>query len=345
MKLQNAILSGAVKYSRLPVEKMEERITNLKPKTIPPGFTKSSLENYFINQKIYQAVITVFNLTVIDDDGGFGTALDELTAGQFDLIAKQLYFGCFLISWLGCIEEVGRTNLTAGRKNGLQVFSSGMTKFGFPEFDGNDVTEFGNKFITSLNKVPSNTLNNPLFPLYLHDLYSKGLFYVEKLSTIEYRTPTGRIMKIEDPVPFVLEVNNPQAHRPALLQSHPQAYLASFYQLKGNLEKARTTFKAIIEALTNKFEESQPFILQLGYNFEVNIINKNKARVCIKVATTPKNCADPFWENFGLSNADFFDFHQDKESKKQLTDEIEDSDADGGRDDAKSETEKTPKQS
>ena len=122
-------------------------------------------------------------------------------------------------------------------------------------------------------------------------------------------------LKIEDPVPYVLEVNNPHAHRPALLQSHPQSYLASFYQLKGHLEKARTTFKAIIEALTNRFEESQPFILQLGYNFEVNIINKNKARVCIKVATTRKNCADPFWETFGLSNADFFDYHQEKEPK------------------------------
>ena len=322
MKLQNAILSGAIKYCKKPVEKMEDRNTNLKPKFTSPGFTKSTLESFYLNHKMYQAVVSIFHLNIFDSDGGFKTAIDELTAGQVDLVAKQIYFNCFLLSWLGCIEDVGKTNNTVSKRSILPSFTQSMSTYGFPEFDGDDVTSFGAKFISALKKVPNKTITNPYFPLFLHDLYSKGLFYVER-QPLEFRNPSGKVVKLDDPTPFMLEITAPDAHRPNYLHSHPQAYLASFYHLNGQLEKSRVTFKAIIEALTDKLEESQPFILQLGYSFEVNITNQNKARVEIKVATTPKNCCDPFWEHFGFSNADFFDFQKDKDCRINLTDEIE----------------------
>ena len=322
MKLQNTILSGAIKYCKKPVDKMEDRNTNFKPKFTSPGFTKSTLESFFLNHKMYQAVVSVFNFNIFDSDGGFKTAIDELTAGQVDLVAKQIYFNCYLLSWLGCIEDVGRTNNTLSKKSVLPSFAQSMSVYGFPELDGDEVAAFGEKFISALKKVPNKTVTNPYFPLYLHDLYFKGLFYVER-QPLEFRNPSGKIIKIEDPTPFMLEVTAPDAHKPNYLNSHPQAYLASFYHLNGKLEASRITFKAIIEALTNKLEESQPFILQSGYSFEVNITNQNKARVVVKVATTPKNCCDPFWDHFGFSNAEFFDFHKDKDCKIKLTDEIE----------------------
>ena len=331
MKLQNAILSGAIKYCKKPVDKMEDRNTNLKPRFTSPGFTKSTLESFFLNHKMYQAVVSLFQINIFDSDGGFKTAIDELTAGQVDLVAKQIYFNCFLLSWLGCIEDVGKTNNTVAKRSILPSFAQSMSTYGFPEFDGDNVTEFGNKFVSALKKVPNKTITNPYFPLYLHDLYAKGLFYVER-QPLEFRDPSGRVQKIEDPTPFMLEVTAPDAHRPNYLLSHPQAYLASFYHLNGRLERARVTFKAIIEALTNRLEESQPFILQLGYSFEVNITNQNKVRVVIKVATTPKNCCDPFWEHFGFSNAEFFDFHKDRDCKIKLTEQIENVESDTDND-------------
>lgn len=339
MKLQNAILSGAVKYCKKPVEKMEDRNTNMKPKFTSPGFTKSTLESFFLNHKMYQAVVSTFHLNIFDSDGGFRTAIDELTAGQVDLVAKQIYFNCFLLSWLGCIEDVGKANNTVAKKSVLPSFMQSMNAYGFPELDGDDVETFGMKFISALKKVPNKTITNPYFPLFLHDLYAKGLFYVER-QPLEFTNPAGKVIKIEDPTPFMLEVTAPDAHRPNYLISHPQAYLASFYHLNGKLEKSRVTFKAIIEALTNKLEESQPFILQLGYSFEVTITNQHKARVVIKVATTPKNCCDPFWEHFGFSNAEFFDFHKDQDCKIKLTENIEHVDSEPDEDNPDTESKK-----
>ena len=327
MKLQNIILSGATKYCKRPVDKMEDRNTNFKPKFTTPGFTKSTLESFFLNHKMYQAVVSLFQINIFDADGGFKTAIDELTAGRVDLVAKQIYFNCFLLSWLGCIEDVGKINNTQQKKNVLASFVQSMGSYGFPEFDGEDVTLFGTNFINALKKVPSKTITNPYFPLFLHDLYAKGLFYVER-QPLQFKDPTGKIIHIEDPTPFMLDITAADAHRPNYLFDHPHAYLTSFYQLSGRLESARVTFKAIIEALTNRLEESQPFILQLGYSFEVHITNQNKARVTIKVATTPKNCCDPFWEHFGYSNAEFFDYYQDKDCKIKHTEEIENVDSD-----------------
>ena len=160
MKLQHSILSGAVKYCKRPVEKMEDRSTNLRPKYTSPGFTKSTLENFFLQQKMYQAVISVFNINIFDSDGGFRTAIDELTAGQVDFVAKQIYFNCFLLSWLGCTEEMGKQNNTLNKKSVLASFSQSMEEYHFPEYDGGDVTTFGTQFITALKKVDSRIISN-----------------------------------------------------------------------------------------------------------------------------------------------------------------------------------------
>ena len=332
MKLQNAILSGAVKYCKKPVEKMEDRSTNIRTKTTPPGFTKSTLENCYLNNRQYQAVITKFNLTIIDSQGRFDTALDELSAGQFDFICKQYYFGAFLISWLGLTEEMGKVNRSSTTKNNLNSFTTEMnSKFNFPEYDGEDVTVFGDKFIAVLKKVPQNVIVNPYFPIYLHDKYDKGLFHVEKHSMM-VRDSKGKIIYIEDPTPYSMEINGVDAYRSNLIYTHPQCYLASFYHLDGCLDNARATFKAIMQTLVDRFEETQPYILQMGYVFDAKIINKHKVRLEIKIATTPKNCCDPFWDNFGYSNADMFDVYQNRSPEKPLTEEIEDSDIDGKSD-------------
>ena len=105
MKLQNVLLSGATKFEKKSVKGLEERNTNLRPLTTPPGFASAKLENFLLNHKTYQAVINLFEVQILDSEGNFGTSLNELSAGQADLVAKQLYFSCFLISWLGSFQS------------------------------------------------------------------------------------------------------------------------------------------------------------------------------------------------------------------------------------------------
>ena len=311
MKLQNVILSGAVKFEKKPVKGLEERNTNLRPLTTPPGFASAKLENFFLNHKTYQAVINLFEIQILDSEGNFESSLDELAAGQADLVAKQFYFNCFLISWLGCTEDVGTTNNTKDRKNHmLPSFKFDMKNYNFPEYDGEDPIEFSTKFIQTLYKIPSNTIINPYFALFLIDKYENGLFYVES-SPLLVRNASGALLHLDEPKPFSLEPG-PGKHRPSMLFKHPQSYLVSYYQAKGKLERTRMAFKAIIEALTNRFEESQPFLLQSGYTFEAKVVNQHKIHISIKVATTPKAVCDPFWEHFGLANANIFDIHQSK---------------------------------
>ena len=325
MKLQNVILSGAVKFEKKSVKGLEERNTNLRPLSTPPGFGSAKLENFFLNHKTYQAVINLFEIQILDSDGNFGVALNELSAGQADLVAKQVYFQCFLLSWLGCTEDVGNTNNTKDRKNHmLPSFKYDMKTYDFPEYDGEDPLDFSSKFIKTLYKIPSNTIINPYFALFLIDKYENGLFYVES-SPLMVKDASGNILHLDEHKPFTIEPG-PGKHRPSSLYKHPQSFLSSYYQAKGKLEKARMAFKAILEALTNRFEESQPFLLQSGYTFEAKIVNQHKLHLIIKVATTPKGVCDPFWEHFGLANADIFDVHQSNPSNKTVEPEIQDPD-------------------
>ena len=325
MKLQNVILSGAVKFEKKPVKGLEERNTNLRPLSTPPGFASAKLENFFLNHKTYQAVVNLFEVQILDSDGNFGSSLDELSAGQADLVAKQLYFNCFLLSWLGCTEDVGTTNNTKDRKNHmLQSFKFDMKNFDFPEYDGEEPIDFSNKFIKTLYKVPSNTIINPYFALFLIDRYDKGLFYIES-SPLLVKDASGAILHLDEHKPFTIEPG-PGKHRPSMLYKHPQSFLVSYYQAKGKLEKMRMAFKAIIEALTNRFEESQPFLLQSGYTFEAKIVNQYKLHLVVRIATTPKGVCDPFWEHFGLANADIFDIHQTQPTNRTVQSEISDPD-------------------
>ena len=320
MKLQNIILSGAFKYVPKLPSNMDERNTHIKPQTTPPGFIKSVLENFHNDKKTYQAVISFFDLMILDDNGGFDV-LDEEKAGQLDLVAKQLYFNCFLVSWLGCTETVGRVNVTNSRRDSqFSNFSQSMNRYGFPEFDGEDVTQFSENFIKTLYRVTASEIISPYFPLYLHEKYNKGLFFVEN-TPFEYKSANGNTVTVDEPTPIKLEVSAMGAHRPNFVISNPQAYLTSFYHLKGQLEITRMAFKAIIQALTDRLEEHQPFVLQLGYVFEANVVSKHKTRLTVKVATTFKNCCDPFWDTFGFANADLFDIHQNSNQLAILEDD------------------------
>ena len=60
MKLQNIILSGACKYEK-SVKGMEERRTNIKPLTKPPGYKNTKLDNFIVDSKQFQAIVTTFD--------------------------------------------------------------------------------------------------------------------------------------------------------------------------------------------------------------------------------------------------------------------------------------------
>ena len=73
------------------------------------------------------------------------------------------------------------------------------------------------------------------------------------------------------------------------------------------MDSARTSFKAIILALKDRFEEQSPFILQSGYIFDAQTYNPNLLKVNLKVSTTPAHSCDPYWNHFARPNSSIFD--------------------------------------
>ena len=316
MKLQNVILSGACKYEK-SVKGMEERRTNIKPLTKPPGYKSTKLDNFIVDSKQYQAITNLFDFNIYDSEGNFKEKIDEVMTGMVDLVCKQYFFNIFLLSSLGLIEEVGAHNNTSEKKQQLQGYITLLDNYNFPKFQS-DPRAFCDDFIRTLKRIPSKYITNPYFPLYLHEYYNCGLFYNPNNSKPVQDLTTGAIFNVNNPTPFKIQ---PIAgtHRPNLIYDHPTAYLSSFYNLKGKMDSARISFKAIILALKNRFEEQSPFILQSGYTFDAQTYNPNLLKVSIKISTTPAHACDPYWNHFARPNSSIFDVIIDAPPLERLT--------------------------
>ena len=316
MKLQNIILSGVCKYEK-SVKGMEERRSNLRPLTKPPGYRSTKLENFIVDKKQYQAIVNTFDFNIYDSDGNFKDKIDEVITGMVDLVCKQYFLNIFLLSSLGLTEEVGAHNNTIDKKQQLQGYISTLKSYNFPIFS-DDPKTFSDDFIRALKRVPIGYITNPHFPLFLHETYNCGLFYNQTQTKPVQDISTGTIINIKNPSPFRIQ---PVAgtHRPNLLYEHPTAYLSSFYNLKGKMDSARTAFKAIIIALKDRFEESSPFILQSGYIFEAQTYNPNILKVHLKISTTPAHACDPYWDHFARPNSSIFDLIIDAPPLERIT--------------------------
>ena len=307
MKLHLISLSGVTKYENKAVKGMEQRRTNIRPRTIPPGYKDTSLSTFMDGKKMYYAVKNVYQFSILNDKSSFPDKLTELENGQIDLVCKQLFFNSFLLSLLGVTEEVGKTNNTTGiANNGYLQYAHNMLHYKFPTYDGVDPLEFAKDFTKTIEKVSHMQVANPFFLIYLHETYNKGLLF-SPLKTKKYTDQTGE-EKAE--IPHYTYTFEPSAacQIPQLIIDFPNSYLASFYTNQGSLGTARVAIKAIMQAVKNRIESIGPINTQTGYTFTASRINEKKIHVHLEIATTPANIADPYWLNhFAMPNAHVFD--------------------------------------
>ena len=310
MKLHLICLSGVTKYDNKAVKGMEQRRTNIRPKTIPPGYKDTNLSAFMDGKKLYHAVKNVFQFSIINDKNDFPDKLSESDNGQIDLIAKQLYFNSYLLSLLSVTEEVGKTNNTVGvNNNGYLQYAHNMLHYKFPIYDGEGPLEFAREFCKVIEKVSHIQVANPYFLIFLYETYNRGLLFTP-LKNTKYTDQTGT-EKTEMPSQNYTFEPSPACSIPQIILDHPHSYLASFYSEKGRVGTARIALKAIFQAVRNRIESIGPVNTQSGYTFTTNRISGRKIHVHLEIATTPANIADPFWmKHFAMPNAHVFDVTQ-----------------------------------
>ena len=312
MKLHLISLSGVTKYESKAVKGMENRRTNIRPKTIPPGYKDTSLTQFMDGKKLFHAVKNVFQFSIINENNDFPEKLTELENGAIDLVAKQLYFNTFLLSLLSVTEEVGKTNNTIGiHNNGYHQYAHNMLHYKFPTYDGykQEPLEFAKEFCSAVEKVSHMQASNPYFLIFIYETYNRGLLF-SPIKNVEYTDQTGETKTEVPQIPYTFEPS-PACQIPQLILDHPYSYLASFYSEKGRLGTARIAIKAAMQAIRNKIESVGPINTQSGYTFTASRISARKIHVHLEMATTPANIADPYWlKCFSMPNAHFFDVTQ-----------------------------------
>lgn len=63
MKLHLMSLTGLTKYETSAVKGMEQRRTNVRPKTIPPGYKTTKLVTFMDNMKLFHAVKNTYQFS------------------------------------------------------------------------------------------------------------------------------------------------------------------------------------------------------------------------------------------------------------------------------------------
>ena len=307
MKLHLINLSGVTKYENKAVKGMEQRRTNIKPKTIPPGYKDTSLSSHIEGKRLYHAVKNIFQFSIISDNDCFPDRLSESDNGQIDLVCKQLYFNIFLLSLLGVTEEVGKTNNSLGvHNNGYLQYAHNMLHYKFPTYDGNGSLDFVREFTKTVEKVSHVQISSPFFLIFLHETYNRGLLF-SPLKNKKYTDQTGEERNEIPHYKFTFEPS-PACHIPQSVIDFPNSYLASYYSEEGQIGTARVAMKAAMQAVKNRIESVGPINTQSGYTFTASRISARKIQIHLEIATTPANIADPYWlKYFTMPNAHVFD--------------------------------------
>ena len=303
-------LSGVTKYESKAVKGMEQRRTNIRPKTIPPGYKDTVLSTFMEGKKTYHAVKNIFQFSIINDKNDFPDKLSESDTGAIDLVAKQLYFNTFLLSLLGVTEEVGKSNNSNGvNHTGYLQYAHNMLHYKFPIYDGEDPLEFAREFCKVVEKVSHMQIASPFFPIFIYETYNRGLLFAP-IKKVDYTDQTGK-EKTEIPHFTHTIEPSPACSIPQLAIEYPYCYLASYYSEQGRCGTARVAIKAAMQAIRNRIESVGPINTQTGYTFTTNRISGRKIHVHLEIATTPANIADPYWiKYFSLPNAHIFDVTQ-----------------------------------
>ena len=310
MKLHLIPLSGVTKYESKAVKGMEQRRTNIRPKTIPPGYKDTNLHSFMDGKKMFYAVKNIFQFSIINENSDFPDKLSELENGQIDLVAKQLYFNSFLLSMLSVTEEVGKTNNSIGINNNAYLqYAHNMLHYKFPTYDGQGPLEFAKDFCSAIEKVSHVQVSNPFFLIYIYETYNRGLFFTP-IKNRKYTDQTGEEKTEIAQLAYTFEPSA-ACQIPQLILDFPYSYLASFYHEKGRLGTARVAIKAVMQSVRNRIETIGPINTQTGYTFTTNRVNERKIHVHLEIATTPANIADPYWiKYFSMPNSHFFDVTQ-----------------------------------
>ena len=310
MKLHLINLSGVTKYESKAVKGMEQRRTNIRPKTIPPGYKDTVLSHYLDGKKMFYAVKNIYQFSILSDLSDFPEKLSEAENGAIDLVAKQLYFNSFLLSLLSITEDVGKSNNSLGiTHNGYLQYAHNMLHYNFPIYDGKDPIEFAKSFTKAIEKVTHNHISSPFFLIYIHETYNRGLLFSEQKTT-KFTDQMGQ-EKINIPHHAYTFEPSPACAIPQVILDYPYSYLASFYSEKGRVGTARVVIKAAIQAIRNRIESVGPINTQTGYTFTASRINEGKIHVHLEIATTPANIADPYWiKYFSMPNSHIFDVTQ-----------------------------------